>query len=301
MALADQLQSLIFSTSGINLETWSAQDSPNASSLTTMLKQAANLMVLQKYFDQWDMCLKVLGEKLLEIVLNNWNAVKVAQLIGEEPSPYFYSKVFAKFQCLVEESDLTPTQQNLQAQQMLDINATFGREVFPPSMIIPKLNITGKSEIIPYLQQQEQQMAAVQQEAQNIQHAFEEMKMKELMSKAANNLAMARERHGRSQADIGLYEERLSEITRNRALATKDKMEALEKMVDVTAKLGAIETMVKMNEIEGFNNAQSIGEDIEKRDAQRTSDSNRFMMEILKGMPGLQQQEQQMGGMAQGQ
>lgn len=55
MALADQLQSLIFSTSGINLENWSAQDQTQASSLTVMLKQAANLMVLQKYFDQWDL------------------------------------------------------------------------------------------------------------------------------------------------------------------------------------------------------------------------------------------------------
>ena len=138
-----------------------------------MLKQAANLMVFQKYFDQWDFSDKLLGERLLQIVLNNWNAEKIALYIGEEPSPHFYSKIFSKFQVLVEESDLTPTQQNLQAQQMLDINQTFGREVFPASMIIPKLNITGKGEIIPFLQQQEQQMQAAQAEEMNIKHAFE--------------------------------------------------------------------------------------------------------------------------------
>jgi hypothetical protein len=78
-------------------------------------------------------------------------------------------------------------------------------------------------------------------------------------------------------------------------------MEALEKMVDVTAKLGAIETMMKMGEIEKFNEAQAIGEDVEKRDAQRTSDSNAFMMEILKDLPGLQQPQQQpMAGQQQG-
>jgi len=53
---------------------------------------------------------------------------------------------------------------------------------------------------------------------------------------------MARERHGRSEADIGLFEERLSEISRNRALATKDKMEALAKLVEVIGKYGEIET-----------------------------------------------------------
>ena len=50
MALADQLRSLIFGTSGVDLENWSAQNDKQASSLTTMLKQAANLMVLAEIF-----------------------------------------------------------------------------------------------------------------------------------------------------------------------------------------------------------------------------------------------------------
>ncbi len=118
LALADQMQSLIFKTSGIDLENWAGQQDKQISSLTMMLKQAANLMVFQKYFDQWDYSDKLLGERLLQIVLNNWNAQKVELLIGEEPTAFFYSKIFSKFQVLVEESDLTPTQQNLQAQQM---------------------------------------------------------------------------------------------------------------------------------------------------------------------------------------
>jgi len=292
MALAQQMADLIYQTSGINLENWSGQQDKQISSLTMMLKQAANLMVFQKYFDQWDYALKLLGERELQIVQNNWSAEKVGLLIGEEPSPFFYSKIFSKFQTVVEESDLTPTQQNLQAQQMMDMNQSFGREVFPPSKIIPKLNITGKAEIIQFLQQQEQQAGELQQQQTAVQHAFEDAKLKELSTKALANLSTAKERFGRAQADIGLYEERLSEITRNRALATKDKMEALEKMVDVTAKLGAVETMIKMSEIENFNDAQSLNEDIEKMDAQKTSDSNKFMMEILNGLPGIQSPQQ---------
>lgn len=293
LALAQQMADLIQGVSGINMENWSGQEDKQISSLTAMIKQAANLLVFQKYFDQWDYSDKLLGERMLQIVLNNWNAEKVALYLGEEPSPHFYSKVFAKFQVLVEESDLTPTQQNLQAQNMLEINQIYGREVFPPSMVIPKLNISGKAEIIEFLQQQEQSAQQLQQEQTAVQHAFEDAKLKELYTKAASNIATARERHGRAQADIGLYEERLSEITRNRALATKDKMDALEKMVDVTAKLGAIETMVKMNQIENFNDNQSFGEDLEKQDAQRTSDSNKFIMEILKDIPGLQEVQNQ--------
>lgn len=281
MALAQQMADLIFSTSGINLENWSGQQDKQVSSLTVLLKQAANLMVFQKYFDQWDFSDKVLGDRMLQIVLNNWNAEKVGLYIGEEPSPYFYSKIFSRYQVLVEEADLTPTQQNLQAQNMMEINERFQREVFPPSMIIPKLNITGKGEIIPFLQQQEQQMQAAQGEAQNIQHAFEEARLKELMAKTAAQLATARERHGRAEADIGLFEERLSEITQNRAMATKAKMEALEKMMDVIARYGEVETMLKQNQIESFDYQQERKEDAEKADAKRTAMSNQFMQSIL--------------------
>jgi hypothetical protein len=291
MALADQLRSLIFGTSGVDLENWSAQNDKQASSLTTMLKQAANLMVLQKYYDQWDYSLKLLGQRLLQIVLNNWSAQKVKIMIGEEPTPFFYSKIFSNYQVVVEEGELTPTQQNMQAQQLMDINAAFGREVFPPSMIVPHLNITGKAEAIQFLQQQEQMAQATQQEATNIQHAFEEAKLKELYSKAANNIAMAKERYGRFESNIGLLEERMAEVSKNRALSTKAKMEALEKMVAVIGKYGEIETALKMNQIDSFDYTDMAEEDYEKDKAHKEAMSNEFASKIMSGM----------GGQAQGQ
>lgn len=304
LALAQQMADLIYNTSGINLENWSGQDDKQTSSLTVLLKQAANLMVFQKYFDQWDFSLKLVGDKLLNIVLNNWSAEKVQLLIGEEPTPHFYSKVFAKYQVIVEEGLITPTQKNFQSQQMLEINERFGREVLPPSMIIKDMNIQGKAEIMQFLQQQEQQQSAMQQEAQGVQHAFEHAKLQELMSKAAANLATARERHGRAEADIGLFEERLSEITQNRAMATKAKMEALEKLVDVIAKYGEIEAALKLNEIESFDYRQEQNEDREKSDAKMTSLSNDFLSKIMSnqqmsGSQMPQQEQQQESKMAQ--
>lgn len=289
LELAQQMADLIFQTSGINLENWSGQNDKQISSLTMLMKQAANLMVFQKYFDQWDYSLKLVFERMLQISLLNWNAAKVGLMIGEEPSSYFFSRVFAKFQTIVEEGLLTPTQKNLQAQQMMDINAAFGREVLPPSMIIKDMNIQGKAEIMQFLQQQEQQAAQLQQEQTAVQHAFEDAKLKELTTRAANNLAMARERHGRAEADIGLFEERLSEITQNRAMATKAKMEALEKLVDVIGKYGEIETMLKMSELESFDYRQEQKEDREKADAKQTALANQFFNSIM----GNQQQEQE--------
>ena len=301
LALAQQMADLIYATSGINLENWSGQEDKQISSLTLLLKQAANLMVFQKYFDQWDFSDKLLGDRLLQITLNNWSAEKVGLMIGEEPSPHFYSKVFAKYQVIVEESDLTPTQQNLQAQQMMDMNAAFQREVFPPSMIIPKLNITGKAEIIQYLQQQEQQMQAVEAEAQNLQHTVEEMKLKELMSKIHNQLSMARERDSRAESNVGLFEERVSEISKNHALATKEKMEALTKLLEAIQKFGEVETFLQANNLQSIKFDEEETEKKARTDIEHNAASKKFMEQILGSMQtNKQQQQPQQGQMAQG-
>lgn len=293
MALADQLIGFIYKVAGVDIENWSAQEDPNASSLTVLLKQAANLTVLQKYFDQWDYSLKSLGEILLKVVLNNWNAAKVGLIIGEDPSPHFYSRIFAKYQCLVEEGINTATQKNMQAKQLMDINALFGREVFPPSMIIKDMNLSGRAEAIEYLQQQEMQQSAVAQEAQGIQHAFEETKLKEMTARTANYIASAKERYGRYESNIGLLEERISEISKNRALSTKAKMEALEKMVDVIAKYGEVEAMLKMHDINSFAYQDKLMEDSEKKQAHQETISNEMISKLMGGFNSPVQQQPQ--------
>lgn len=291
LALAQQMDDLIWKTAGVNLENWAGQQDKQISTLTQMMKMAANLMVFQKYFDQWDYSLKLVGEKLLQITQANWNAEKVQLMIGEEPSPFFFSRIFSKFNTVVEESDLTPTQQNLQAQHMLEINQAFGREVFPPSKIIPKLNITGKGEIIPFLEQQEQQIQASQAEELNIKHTFEEAKLKELYSKAVANIARAREDHSRSESNLGLYEERLSMIERNRALSLKEKQAALTALLENIQKYGEIETEYQENKLNIEENKIRIEEEMEKRDVERRTQANKFLEQILGGMQQPPQQE----------
>jgi hypothetical protein len=195
---------------------------------------------------------------------------------------------------IVEESDLTPTQQNLQAQQMFEINERFQREVFPPSMIIPKLNITGKAETIQFLQQQEQQAQQIQQEQMGVQHAFEHAKLQEMISKAASNIANARERHGRSESNIGLFEERLSMITKNHALASKEKMAALAQLVETIQKFGEVETFLRSNQLDSIEYKDEQEEHRDKIEAKRTAESNKFI-EALMGSP-MQSTSPQMSG-----
>lgn len=292
LALADQMKSLIYETSGINVENWAGQNDKQISSLTMLMKQASNLMVFQKYFDQWDLSDKLLGNLMGKVVLNNWNAEKVALYINEEPSPFFFSRVFNKYNTLIQEADLTPSQQNLQAQQMLEMNQIFQREVFPPSMIIPKLNITGKSEIIPYLQQQEQQAQAAQSEEMNIKHTVEEMKIKQLMSQIHNQLSQARERDSRSASNIGLFEERISEISKNHAISTREKMDALAKMLETIQKFGEVETMLRANNLESIDYNNQEMEKENRLDVERNEFTKKFVENIMSSQPNRIEQPQ---------
>lgn len=291
LALAQQMADLIFKTSGIDMENWSGQNDKQISSLTLLMKQAANLLVFQKYFDQWDYALKLLGEVELSIILNNWNAAKVALYIGEEPTEHFYSRIFAKYQTIVEEGLLTPTQKNLQAQQLLEINQMFGREVFPPSMIIKDMNISGKAEILQFMQQQEQQQQAVQSEAQNIQHAFEEAKLKELISKSVRNIALAREDNSRAESNLGLFEERLSAIEKNRSMSLKEKQSALTALLENIQKFGEIETTYAENKLNIEAYEVRTREEEEKQDVHRRSEANKFLEQIMGNKFGPNQEQ----------
>lgn len=294
LALAQQMADLVYKVTGIDLENWAGQQDKQISSLTMMMKQAASLMVFQKYFDQWDMSLKLLSERKLQIALNNWNEHKVELMLGEKPTALFHSRIFAKYQTVVTEGDLTPTQKNLQAQQKMDINQAFGREVFPPSMIIKDMNIQGKAEIMQFLQQQEQQAMQLQQDQSTAEHAELNAKLQELQSRAVSNIAMARERMGRTESNLGLFEERLSMINKNRAMATKDKMEALEKLIETISRYGEIETQLKINQINTMDDSQEHDEDREKQHVRNTTIANEFLMQLMGRQGQNQEQEQVM-------
>lgn len=280
MELANQLQSLIFATSGVNLESWQGDDQKQISGLTMLLKQGANLLVLQKYFDQWDYSLKALGDRLLQIVLHNWNAAKVGLIIGEEPTPHFYSGIFAKYQVLVEEGLNTATQKQQEFAQWMDLNQMLGG-IIPPSEIAKRATIQGKNELVEILARQEQVQAAASEHAQNVAHVLEEAKIKELYAKAANSISAARERNSRSDANVGLFEERLSELRKNEAISVREKMDALTKLLEAVHKYGEIETSLQAANIESYDYQEDVKQMHEKRMAKEQSSSNEFVARML--------------------
>lgn len=94
------------------------------------------------------------------------------------------------------------------------------------------------------------------------------------------------------QSELGLYEERLAEVTKNHALATKAKAEALAKIVEVTSQYGQMEAHLKMNDLKSLEQENQTEEDIAKRDAQQQSLANDFVAQILGSVGGNQEKAQ---------
>lgn len=294
LQLADQLQNLIFQVTGVSLENFGLGDNADKmqSGLAIMLKQGAGLMVLQKYFDQWDVSLSLLGNLEMKIIQNKWNVTKIARMLGEEPTPHFFSRMFAKYHVNVVEGVNTSTQQQMQFKQMLELNEMLGG-IIPPKFILQHATIQGKDEIIAALEEQQAHAAAMEQQKQQLEAAVLDAKLKQAYANSASQIANARERHGRAEANIGLFEERLSEISQNRAMATKTKVEALEKLLDLVNRYGEMEATLKAADLETIDYNERQEEDIEKADAKQTSLANDFVTSVLnQSMPP----QQEMGG-----
>ena len=281
--LANQLADFIFKTSGVSMENFGVGEQAEKiqSGLAIMLKQGAGLMVLQKYFDQWDGVLKILGARQAAIIQKNWSPTKIARIVGKEPSPEFQSKIFPKFDVVVAEGLDTSVQQQQQFSQVLQLNEALGG-IIPTKYILGLSTIQGKNDIIAAVEEQERQQQAIQQQEMMIQQAKLEAELQLIHAKSVNEVAMARERHGRGEANIGLFEERLSEITQNRSMALKNKVDALGKLLEIINAFGDTETADEAVKLQGENMLQKEEEDRERIDAKRASETNDIIMQMMQ-------------------
>jgi hypothetical protein len=265
MELATQMSDFIFKTSGVNLENFGIGDNSDKiqSGLAIMLKQGAGLMVLQKYFDQWDTALKLLGKLEQTIIQTHWSPAKVARIIGKEPSPEFKAKTFSKYDVTVAEGLNTSVQQQQQFMQMLELNRELGG-IIPKKFILLHATIQGKDEIMKAVDEQEKQAAMMAQEQMKIEHAKLEAELGYIQSKSFNEIQSGRERSARSDSNEGLFEERVSEITQNRSMALKNKVEALAKLLELTTMYGQSEANDKAKQIQGENLLQKQNESEEQ-------------------------------------
>jgi hypothetical protein len=108
---------------------------------------------------------------------------------------------------------------------------------------------------------------------------------------------MARERDARSESNVGLFEERMSEISKNHALATKEKMEALTKLLEAVQKFGELETFLQANNLESIKMDDEELEKNARMGVEKQQEARKFYQQIMalqpKQIPEQGQKEQQ--------
>jgi len=118
-----------------------------------------------------------------------------------------------------------------------------------------------------------------------IKQAMMEAQLQNIQAKSASEMATARERHGRAESNVGLFEERISEITRNHALALKDKVEALQKLLELYTVFGEAEARRKSVELTSLGLLDEEHEREEKMESRAISESNNFLTKLMKNNP----------------
>lgn len=208
--LSELLAKEVMEISGVNEELLGSANDDKAGILS-MLRQGAGLTTLQVLFDNLDRAQRLLGKIMIDIIQANFTPGKIKKILeGEEPSEQFYNKAFGRYHAVVEDGLNTATQKQMQFAQLLQL-IEVGVPI-PPEELLESATIQNKTRIIESIKQQQQQQAQMQQ--QQAQVAMQQQAAQTELAKA------------RAMADVGLYNERTSRVTENRALAIQKLHEA---------------------------------------------------------------------------
>jgi hypothetical protein len=237
LQMEEMLSSLVMRITGANEELMGAAVDDKAGVLA-MLRQGAGLVTLQRLFDQMDETQKQVGDIMIEMVQKNWTYSKVRDVLGEEPTPEFDHKAFAKYSTKIVQGVLTETQQQLEYAQLLDLyERTGGTQPILLQRAIEVAPIQEKDKILEAIEQQNQ--AAQQMQQQEMQ-----MQQQQMQVDMETKLAYAESQHG-------LAAERMAKIQTDRAVA-EDKLSRAEQE-DTASLLNLVKTIKELQSIDTQN------------------------------------------------
>lgn len=207
------------------------------------LKMGAGLTGLRNIFDRLNQSQMILGEIHLDMILNNFSVGKIQSILGKEPSKIIseattpdkqlkgISRQFLKYNCAVEEAELTSTQRQLQfltLTQLKQMNIPI-----PIKYIIEKSTLQGKKELIESIEQEEQQQAQMQQMQAQAELRQSEMVSRSFEAKAQSDFGRAVESRSRAVSDIALAKERAAQATHDLAKTALENAKALKEMEEI--------------------------------------------------------------------
>jgi hypothetical protein len=199
------------------------------SGILMKLKQGAGLTGLRNVFDRVNSSQKILGEIFDDLIVKNFDVGHVERILGKKPTEYFFDNSFSKYNCVVEEGELTSTQRQLKFLQAIQLKQIIP-EAISDHYLLENSTLTGKKEIIEESKQKAQMAQQQQQEIHQSQMQQAQILTRSLEAKAQNDFASAEEKITKGVLDIASAKEKQSQAIHERASAALDNSKALKEL-----------------------------------------------------------------------
>jgi hypothetical protein len=228
LQMEEMLKSIFHSVSGIDPNAMGL-DIDDKAGIITMMRQAATARNLQRLFDQCDQSQRLCAEIEIEYIQKNWTYGKVRQVIGEEPTPEFDSKIFFKYGCKVVQMPLTETQQQLELAQILHLQQLYP-DLVPADEVMECMTLQNKDRIVEKIAKKQKAMEEQQQKIEKMQ--MEQMQVDNLtkISYSHSQEGLAKERVAKIQTDNAVAQDKLRRAHQEDTASLLNVVKALKEL-----------------------------------------------------------------------
>lgn len=220
-AIIDQLS---LTLANVNESVLGVDDKGNTqvSGKLAQVRIAQGLRSNRKIMDNVEQSQQILGGLVGLAIQINMPAGKVKRILGEEPTEQFYEREFEQYDAVIKEGVRSQSQRDAYYYEIVNLKRE-GIVDVPQSEIVRALGMAGLSDLEAAIEQQQASQQQVQQLAMQTQQAELEV----LNATKEEKQALASERRGRTQSDLALATERISESEQNRAQAALDRAKTI--------------------------------------------------------------------------
>jgi len=228
LQMEDMLKGIFFNIAGIDPNAM-GMDIDDKAGIITMMRQAATARNLQRLFDQADESQRLCAEIEVEYMQKNWTYGKVRQVIGEEPTAEFDSKIFFKYGCKVVQAALTETQQQLELAQILHAQQLYP-DLIPPDEVLECMTLQNKDRIVERVMARQQAMQEQQQKMEQLQMQQMQIDNMTKVAYAHSQEGLAKERVAKIQTDSAVAQDKLRRAHQEDTASLLNVVKALKEL-----------------------------------------------------------------------
>jgi hypothetical protein len=204
-------------------------DIDDKAGIITMMRQAATARNLQRLFDQADESQRLCADIEIEYIQKNWTYGKVRQVIGEEPTAEFDSKIFFKYGCKVVQAALTETQQQLELAQILHAQQLYP-DLIPPDEVLECMTLQNKGRIVEKVMAKQKAMQEQQQKMEQLQMQQMQVDNMTKVAYAHSQEGLAKERVAKIQTDSAVAQDKLRRAHQEDTASLLNVVKALKEL-----------------------------------------------------------------------